>query len=115
MAAQPLPDIDPSYGTDMTQRPRRKRLTFGDGYTSRKRHGINSNPQAWNVVWENISEAEGETLRAFFEDQGGVDIVLWTPFGQADELKFSNDDFRLRPSGYGVVTCSVQLEQEFDL
>lgn len=115
MAALPLPDIDPSYGTDLTQKPERKRLRYGDGYSQRKTDGINSNPQEWNVVWDNIPEADGETLRAFFEDQGGVEIVLWTPFGQAEELKFSNDDFRLRPSGYGIVTCSVRLEQEFDL
>lgn len=110
-----IPYLDLSYGTDMTQRYKVKRIELGDGATQRKRNGLNSKPQQWSLRWDNIKDDVAEELRVFFEDQGGTDIVDWQPFNQPDELKWTANDFRSRPSGYGISSVSVELTQEFDL
>lgn len=116
MATLALPAIDPAYGTDLTQKAKVRRIDFGDGFSQRKRHGLNSVRQKWNIVWENIPDADAETLRLFFAGQAGVELILWTPFGQATQLKWTDaGDFRSRPSGFGISNCSVTIEQEFDL
>lgn len=110
-----MPAIEPSYGTDMTQDYRRKRIQLGDGYSVRARDGINSTAQQWRVVWERIKDQDAETLRLFFEGLAGVDVVDWTPFNQSGELKFTATGFRSQPTGYDNQTCSITLSQEFDL
>lgn len=110
-----LPAIDLGYGTQMGQDYRRKRITFGDGYTQRSRDGLNSAPQQWKFTWDNIPNADAETLRQFFEGLGGVDLVEWTPLGQGTELKWTATGFESQPSSFGKSTCSVTLTQEFDL
>lgn len=111
-----IPYLDLSFGTNMSATPRTRRVEFGDGYSTRKRKGINSVPQTWSLTWNAIPEATGELLRSFFESLGGVDIIEWIPYGQTDELKWTaSDDFNLEPSGYNLVNCSVTLRQEFDL
>ncbi len=110
-----LPNIDQSYGTQMDQDYRRKRIQMGDGYSVRARDGINAEPQQWQVVWDNVSKEDAEDLRVFFEDLGGVDLIEWTPHGQLVELKWSATAFRSGPSTWGKATCSVTLTQEFDL
>ncbi len=109
-----LPNIDPSYGTELSQEFKVKRVEF-QGYSQRKRDGLNAAPQQWSLIWENISDAESETLRAFFEGLGGVDTIDWTPYNQAAPLKFTANKFRSRPTGYKTATVSIQLTQEFDL
>lgn len=110
-----LPDIEPSYGTEMTEQFRRKRIQMGDGYSVRARDGINSKAQEWTVVWAKVSDAEAEQLRVFFEDLGGVDVIEWTPFNQSVELKWTASEFQSKPTGYNNQTCSVVMSQEFDL
>lgn len=111
----PYEPIEPSYGTDMQQEFKVKRLELGDGATQRKRKGLNSTPQQWSINWDNIPDDDAETLRLFFEGLGGTDVLLWTPYNQTIELKWTANRFRSRPSGYKVHTCSIELTQEFDL
>lgn len=111
-----IPYLDLSYGTNMSAKPRVRRVEYGDGYSTRAKKGLNNVPQKWQLRWDAIPEATGETLRQFFEGLGGADVIEWTPYGQATELKWTAPgDFKSKPSGYGIVDCSVTLEQEFDL
>lgn len=110
-----IPYLDLSFGTDMGQDPKVIRAQYGDGYSARKTDGINSVPQIWNLRWDNIPEATAEDLRVFFQGLAGVGIVDWQPYGQPASLKFTASKFKSRPTGYLTASCSVQLEQEFDL
>jgi phage-related protein len=110
-----IPYLELSFGTDFTQDPRVKRASFGDGYSQRKRDGINSTPQTWGLKWDNIPDATAETLRVFFAGLGGSDVLEWQPYGQPYLLKWTATKFRGRPTGYQISSCSVQLDQEFDL
>lgn len=110
-----IPYLDLSYGTDMTQQMRVRRVQFGDGYSQRAEDGLNAQPQEWRLNWAAIPDATAEALRLFFKERGGVRIIDWTPFGQAVALKWTNGPFKSKPSGYGISDCSVTLTQEFDL
>lgn len=110
-----IPYLDLSYGTDMTQKPRVRRVNFGDSYSQREKDGLNAQPQQWKLIWKNIADTDAEALRQFFEARGGVEIIDWTPFGQATALKWTNGDFKSKPTGHSISTCTVTLTQEFDL
>lgn len=110
-----LPDVLLGYGTNMTQDPRRKRISFGDGYSQRAKDGLNNAPQVWNFTYDNIDDDKAEELRVFFEALGGVDVIEWKPLGQPDVLKWTATNFQSTPSTWQKRTCTVTLTQEFDL
>lgn len=110
-----IPYLDLSYGTDMTQKSRVRRLEFGGSYSQRAREGLNATRQEWRLNWDAIPDETAEELRDFFDEKGGVDLITWQPFGQTKVLKWTNGDFKIKPSGYGISDCSVSLTQEFDL
>lgn len=110
-----LPAIELGYGTQLSQDFRRKRISFGDGYSQRSRNGINSAPQVWSFTYDNIPEEQAEELRVFFEDLGGVDVIEWQPLGQSNVLKWTATNFQSQPTSWRKRTCSITLTQEFDL
>lgn len=107
--------LDLSYGTDMGQRYKVRRVQFGDSYSQRARDGMNSTPQQWKLNWSKISDADAEMLRLFFERMAGVDVIEWKPYNQTDTLKWTANDWSGQPSGWMVQDCSITLTQEFDL
>jgi phage-related protein len=110
-----LPAIELSYGTDMSQDFRVRRVNFGDGFSQRSVDGLNAQPQSWRLVWEHIPDSQAETLRTFFAGLAGTGIIDWTPFGQSTALKWTGNNFSSKPSGTLISDCSVTLTQEFDL
>lgn len=114
MVALPA-NIEPSYGTDMSEEYRVRKVELGDGYSQRSADGLNTARQQWRLVWERLPDADAETLRQFFRNLRGIDIIDWTPYNQATQLKFTANGFSSKPVGYLKSTCSVTLTQEFDL
>ncbi len=110
-----LPQIRLSYGTELTQEYRRKKISMGDGYSVRAQDGLNAAPQRWKLIWENIPNADAEMLRQFFKELGGVDLIRWQPIDQPEALLWTAGGFSSQPSTFGKRNCSVTLEQEFDL
>lgn len=111
-----LPDIELSYGTDLTVEMAVYRMKYGDGNTQRAAAGVNSVLQKWRLVWEDVSEAEAEELREYFAGLKGVDTFEWTPFGQDTELKFITvSPFQSTPTKTNLRRCSIDAEQVFDL
>lgn len=114
MVALPTDPV-PSYGTDMSEEPRIRKVQYGDGYSQRSNDGLNAVRQRWTVVWAGIKRTEAETLRLFFKGEKGTGIITWTPFDQSEELKFTAGAFRSTPASANTTDCSVILTQEFDL
>lgn len=109
-----IPLIDLSYGTDMSQAYRARRVDFDEGYAQRARRK-NNGPQQWRLVWDHIRDNQAETLRQFFEQLGGSGLLEWKPYGQAAALVWTADRWTARPSGFLIQDCSIVLTQEFDL
>lgn len=108
-------ELDLSYGTDMSQDYKISRIDYGDGFSQRAEKGLNGKPQRWRLMWNNISKADAEMLRLFFEDQGGVAPIEWTPFGQTAELVWTANGWSAKPVGFMRFDCSITMTQEFDL
>lgn len=111
-----LPAIDLSYGTDLTYAYKRKRKNLGENYALRQVDGpvALAVKQRWQLVWENISKANKDTLVDFFNARYGVTLFEWTPYDQVTELKFVSEEPRARPSKGPLWTVTVNIEQVFD-
>ena len=85
-----FPDIAVSYGAQKSSAPRTRTVQFGDGYQQRLLYGIPShmNPKEWQLSWENITEADSDTIETFLdaraEDAASFD---WTPPDEATSYK----------------------------
>lgn len=109
-----IPFLDLSYGTDMSQDYKNRRVDFGEGVSQRAKR-LNGAPQTWRLVWENIPEDVAEELRVFFENLQGTDIIEWRPYNQTAVLKWTADRWSSKPSGHRRFSAGIQLTQEFDL
>lgn len=109
-----IPFLDLSYGTDMTQEYKGRRVDFDEGYAQRAKR-LNGAPQKWRLNWENIPDDVAENLRRFFEERQGVDIIEWTPYNQQTERKWTADGWSSKPSGFLRQSASITLSEEFDL
>lgn len=112
----PHPTIELSYGNNLTKdfKQETKRTNFGDGQSQRFRKGITRAPQQWRLNYDEVSDTEAETLRAWFETRGAVTAFTWTPTGQSTELKFICLNFSSTPAAYNINNVSVVIEQVFD-
>ena len=62
-----FPSIDPSFGITKSSSPLVTTTRFQDGYTQRIKFGLNVDPKSWAVTWENITEANADTIETFLE------------------------------------------------
>lgn len=109
-----IPFSDLSFGTDMSQSYRSRRVDFDEGYSQRAKRK-NGTPQQWRLVWDHIRDHTAESLRQFFEELQATDLIEWRPYAQPETLLWTADRWTARPSGFLVQDCSIVLTQEFDL
>tara|TARA_Y100001938_G_scaffold67476_1_gene93632 strand:+ start:2695 stop:3225 length:531 start_codon:yes stop_codon:yes gene_type:complete len=73
-----------SYGISKTSRPNIKRVRFADGFEARISFGMHPNAKTWNPTWENITEAEADTIEAFLDARANdADSFSWIPIDLA--------------------------------
>lgn len=72
-----VPDFDASE----SQRPRVRRVQFGDGYETRLAFGLNTQPSEWRLTFKNRTDTERNNITAFLEARGAVESFDWTPPG----------------------------------
>ena len=60
-----FPSITPSFGIRKTQSPNVITVKLGDGYEQRLTQGLNQNPYDLSLSFENITEAEADTIENF--------------------------------------------------
>ena len=61
-----FPSIDPSYNLSKKSAPKVRTAQFGSGYSQRSIFGINQNLKVLDLRWENISEADADTIEKCF-------------------------------------------------
>jgi len=104
--------IQPDYASSLNKQPRVKKVGFGDGYEQRTADGLNPNPDKWNLSWEELTDAEIDTLLSFFDDLDGITSFTWqSPYAATvkkyicdkwDPTPVSDDNHRLNASIYQV-------------
>lgn len=97
-----------------TKRPRVSNIQFGDGYSQRVIHGLNTNAQAWDVSFANREETEANEIDDFLTDLNGVDYFTWTPPGKTSSLKFICQEWTIVPGKGNYFSLSARFLQVFD-
>lgn len=64
---------------------------YGDGYTQRVGDGINKKREKWNIIFDNLTQTERDTLATFIDQAQSENTIEWTAPGDATEKKWIID------------------------
>lgn len=109
-----FPSVDPSFGASKASKPVVKTAKFGDGYEQRVTFGINQNPKVWELRWQNITEADSDTIEDFLNARAGVEVFEWTPPDETTEYKWVCQDWRKEINFPTRRTISATFRQVFE-
>lgn len=106
-----FPAVTPAYGATKSSAPKVRKTQFGDGYEQRIKFGLNQNPKTWDLTWNNITEANADTIEAFLDaraDDG--DSFDWTPPGEAGSSKWVCETWQktIPYTGRAVITATFR-------
>ena len=65
------------YNTIVTQ--------YGDGYIQRASDGINTQKEMWDILYDNLTNAELATLQSFFDTVEMFGVIEWAPPGESEK------------------------------
>jgi len=83
MATAFTPPRAPSVGLSKSVEPRIQSVPFGDGYSQDSPDGINTMLAKVPASWNSLSEADADTIEAFFEGLGGTGRFTYQIPGEA--------------------------------
>lgn len=103
----------PSFPPRVSHAPRILAMKFGDGYEQRAGDGINTDPERWDLIFENEPPADADAIESFLKTQAGRLPFDWTsPSGLA--AKFLCKTWQRAKVGPQVYTITAAFEQTFD-
>jgi len=106
-----FPAITPAYGAEKRSAPKMRMAKFGDGYEQRVKFGLNQNPKEWSLTWNNITEANADTIEAFLDARADDGASFdWTPPGESTAYKWVCDQWSksIPYSGRAVITATFR-------
>ena len=104
-----------SYGISKTSKPNLKRVKFADGYEARISFGMNQNAKTWNPTWENITEAESDTIETFLDARASdADCFTWTPPNESSSGEYICLDWNKQINVAGYATITATFEEVFE-
>ena len=74
-----FPSITPSYGTRKSSSPQTLAVQYGDGYSTRLVFGLNQDLKEYSLRWDNLSEANANSIETFLEARKGQESFNFTP------------------------------------
>ena len=109
-----FPSITPSYGAAKSSEPKVNAVQFGSGYEQRVVFGINQNPKVWDLSWNNITEANADTIEAFLDARGGQESFDWTPPAESTSYKWVCQQWNKQINYTGRATITATFRQVFE-
>ena len=112
-----FPSIEPSYGLTKSSAPNKRVITFADGYEQRITFGLseNQNGKVYNLAWNNLSEADSDTVEAFLNDRGEDNASFdYTPPNEGSSSKFVCDKWQKRIDVPNRATITATFRQVFE-
>ena len=110
-----FPAITASYGAQKTSRPKMRMTQFGDGYEQRTTFGLNQNPKEWSLTWQNITEANADTIEAFLDARAADGASFdWTPPDSATSYKWVCQQWDKTIPYTGRATITATFRQVFE-
>lgn len=112
-----FPSITPSYGAQKSSKPRFTTVEFGDGFTQRLTYGIpgQMNPKEWGLSWNNISEADADTIETFLDARAeDCESFDWSPLDETNTYKWICPEWSKSISYNGRATIVATFRQVFE-
>ena len=88
---------------------------YGNGYSQRAKDGLNNARATWELTWSGINKTELQTIQTAFDDAAGVDVFVWTPFGESLPKKWSIAEWSKAYTDDGFINVYATLNQEYDI
>lgn len=93
--------------------PRTLVAQFGDGYSQRQADGLNANPKAFQLKFENRSNTEADNIEDFLTARGGWEAFDWTdPDG--DSGKYICKQWERVREQYNLNTITAVFQQVYE-
>jgi phage-related protein len=110
-----FPAITPTYGAEKRSAPKRRVVQFGDGYEQRLTYGLNQNPKEWSLTWNNITEANADTIEAFLDARAADAAAFdWTPPDETTAYKWICDSWSKSIPYTGRAIINATFRQVFE-
>ena len=113
--AQPFPSIEPNFGVTKNVSPNVTRTKFQDGYEQVIKFGLNINPKVYNLTFENITEAQADTIETFLDARiSDGDYFNWQAPDEPSTSKYRAIN-RTKTIPYaGLATIRVTFNEVFE-
>jgi phage-related protein len=109
-----FPSITPAYNVVKKSTPKVRRVVFGDGYEMRFTEGLNTNAKSYDVSFQNISEANCDTIETFLDARAAdAATFTWTPPGES-AAKFVCESWNKTISYNNRATIRTTFRQVFE-
>lgn len=107
-----FPSIEPDYNAQKNSAPRIRRVQLGDGYQVRLRYGLNQNMKVWTLTFQNISEADSDTIEAFLDARADDGASFdWQPPGSSTSYKWVCPSWTKSIPYANLATINATFEQ----
>lgn len=111
------PISPPDYSDNaITETPRVRSVSFGDGYKQNAPDGLNANDATATFTWSNVSDTEKAYLLNFYRSHIGA-TFYWNAPGDiigSGKWRFTGQ-IKHAAAGYNNWTISFQFERSFEL
>jgi len=103
----------PTHSTSVAYTPKLNTAAFGDGYTQRSAKGLNNNPKAWSLTFDNVDDFVKESIRQFLKsvaNNGG--IFVWKDLDN-ETLNYTCTKFDITYTQEDDSSIKATFQQEF--
>ena len=113
--AETFPSIEPNFGLTKSIDPQVTSTRFQDGYQQVIKFGLNVNPKVYNLRFENITEAQSDTIEAFLDARiEDGDYFNWQAPDESSTSKYRALP-RVKTIPYaGLASISVTFNEIFE-
>jgi phage-related protein len=110
-----FPAINPTYGASKANQPIVRTVQFGDGYEQRLTYGLNQNPKVWTLTWQNITEANSDTIETFLDARADDNAAFdWAPPDEAVTYKWVCPQWDKTITYNGRATITATFREVFE-
>lgn len=106
----------PSWQSNIEFQPRKKRISFDDGYSQRYSSDINAQQTMFQLVFTNITDKEAKSLLCFLEYKQGVDSFFYSlPVLNVQTGLFICEEWNVDFAQFNLNNISCKLEKVYDI
>ena len=112
-----FPSITPTYGQQKRSQPNIRTVRFADGYEHRIVFGLaqHQNPKIYNLTWNNITEAESDTIETFLDARANdSDSFNYTAPNESAASKYVCDKWQKKIDVPNRATITATFREVFE-